>query len=94
MSTDRVLQINGDLNKVVEAIRAVITLLHEVRAPIVVMTTARSPTDTHDVGSFQIPLKGANKPYDTINYDPGFVQDYGGYPPDRNWRGGPPPRGG
>uniref|UniRef100_A0A914V6I3 K Homology domain-containing protein n=1 Tax=Plectus sambesii TaxID=2011161 RepID=A0A914V6I3_9BILA len=76
MSTDRVLQINGDLEKVVDAIRAVITLLHD------------------------IPLKGANKPYDTINYDPGFVQDYGGYPPDRNWRGGGggggggPPRGG
>ena len=32
MSTDRVLQINGDLDKVVDAIRAVVTLLHDVRS--------------------------------------------------------------
>lgn len=36
---------------------------------------------------FQTPIKGPTKPYDTINYDPGMINDYGGYPPDRNWRG-------
>lgn len=35
---------------------------------------------------FQIPLKGTNKPYVSIYYDPTRVEVYGGYPPDRNYR--------
>ncbi len=37
-----------------------------------------------------MPIKGNSKPYDTINYDPTFIYDYGGFPPDKSWRGPPP----
>ena len=35
-----------------------------------------------------LPTKGSEKHYDTINYDPSIIGDYGGYNPDRNWKEG------
>jgi len=42
----------------------------------------------------ETPIKGPTKPYDTINYDPNLINDYGGFPPDRSWRGPTGGRGG
>ncbi|VDP13973.1 unnamed protein product [Soboliphyme baturini] len=65
LSTDRIIQINGEPDKVVSAVKEILKIC----------------SDT--------PTKGSCKPYDTINYDPTCVYEYGGYPPDRNFRGPP-----
>uniref|UniRef100_A0A915C9R4 K Homology domain-containing protein n=2 Tax=Parascaris univalens TaxID=6257 RepID=A0A915C9R4_PARUN len=41
----------------------------------------------------EIPIKGPSRPYESMFYDPNFVHEYGGFPPDRNYRG-MGPRGG
>ncbi|VDN90319.1 unnamed protein product [Brugia pahangi] len=35
----------------------------------------------------EIPIKGVTKPYESMFYDPSYSSEYGGYPPDRNYRG-------
>ncbi|VDK67273.1 unnamed protein product [Onchocerca ochengi] len=35
----------------------------------------------------EIPIKGVTKPYESMFYDPSYSNEYGGYPPDRNYRG-------
>uniref|UniRef100_A0A915PC50 K Homology domain-containing protein n=1 Tax=Setaria digitata TaxID=48799 RepID=A0A915PC50_9BILA len=35
----------------------------------------------------EIPIKGVTKPYESMFYDPSYSAEYGGYPPDRNYRG-------
>ncbi|MCP9263172.1 hypothetical protein DINM_006171 [Dirofilaria immitis] len=35
----------------------------------------------------EIPIKGITKPYESMFYDPSYSAEYGGYPPDRNYRG-------
>ncbi|VDK42860.1 unnamed protein product [Anisakis simplex] len=43
----------------------------------------------------EIPIKGPSRPYESMFYDPTYTHEYGGYVPDRNYRGGVvPPRGG
>ncbi|KAI6241415.1 hypothetical protein M3Y99_00369500 [Aphelenchoides fujianensis] len=43
-----------------------------------------------------VEIKGSQRPYDTANYDPRIVFEYGGYPSDKPFMGGqgPPPPGG
>uniref|UniRef100_A0A915HNM3 K Homology domain-containing protein n=1 Tax=Romanomermis culicivorax TaxID=13658 RepID=A0A915HNM3_ROMCU len=41
----------------------------------------------------ETPIKGPAIQYDTNNYDGNNLQGYGGYPPDRNWRGPMPGMG-
>lgn len=41
-----------------------------------------------------IPIKGATRQYDPINYDPSMANDYGGFSFGGGERGGPPSRGG
>ncbi|KHN72692.1 Heterogeneous nuclear ribonucleoprotein K [Toxocara canis] len=35
----------------------------------------------------EIPIKGPSRPYESMFYDPSFAHEYGGFPPDRNYRG-------
>uniref|UniRef100_A0AAF5Q6E5 K Homology domain-containing protein n=1 Tax=Wuchereria bancrofti TaxID=6293 RepID=A0AAF5Q6E5_WUCBA len=35
----------------------------------------------------EIPVKGVTKPYESMFYDPSYSSEYGGYPPDCNYRG-------
>ncbi|VDN21266.1 unnamed protein product [Gongylonema pulchrum] len=62
-STERVVQIKGPPQKVIECLNHIIEILKE------------------------IPIKGPTKPYESMFYDPSYSADYGGYPPDRNYRG-------
>lgn len=51
--------------------------------------------DQPDERKIQVEIKGSQRPYDTANYDPRIVFEYGGYPSDKPFMGqGPPPPGG
>lgn len=40
-----------------------------------------------------MPIIGQIKPYDAKNYDPNFIDEYGGYEPEQGWRGNNPTPG-
>ena len=60
-STERILLITADRDKIVDAMKSVVDIL------------------------FELPIKGIQKPYNSINYHPVLFEFYGGFEPDTRY---------
>ena len=71
-STDRVCQIEGDTDQTMQAIE----LIHQMLADLPAKVSSRALC--YSIALKVFVLQGAIRPYDTMQYDPGYVAEYGG----------------